>query len=193
MLYSVQFQGKTKGVNVKAKISTSAGTFEFEGSEEFIEKQIAAVLAIVPQQPTAVQTQKKTVKQSSGTKQSSSKSVTQPRMLATLLSSKDEIDSLRAYFDEKRPFTHIGTFAVLTLWLRNNKGMKDSSVDEIWTLYKVLNMRPPKSLIQTFRDGKSKKSFFESSDQSGRYFITSYGETFVDHDLPPAADTKEGK
>jgi len=178
---------------MKAKISTSAGTFEFEGSEEFVEKQIAIVLAMAPQQPATTQSEK-TVKSSVAAKQSSTKkSVTQPRMLATLLDSKEEVDSLRTYFEEKRPITHIDTFAVLTLWLRNNKNMNDASIDEIWTLYKILSVRPPKSLIQTFRDGKSKKSFFESSDQSGRYFITSYGETFVDHDLPPVIDSKEAK
>jgi len=81
---------------------------------------------------------------------------------------------------------------VLTLWLRNNKDMPDASVDEMWSLYKVLSQRQPKNLIQTFRDGKSKKSYFESND-NGRYFITSYGETFVDHDLPAQVHTKGAK
>lgn len=178
---------------MKAKITTTAGTFEFEGTEEFVEKQIAAVLALpVAAIATPVVSQTKTrreaAKKSSGTK----KSITQPHMLATLLTSKEEVDSLRDYYTQKQPVTHIEIFAVLTLWLRNHKDMKDASVDEMWTLYKVLAIRPPKSLIQTFRDGKSKKSYFESSpDNSGRYFITSFGETFVDHDLP--APVKGGK
>ena len=182
---------------MKAKITTNAGTFEFEGDDAAVEKQIATVLSIsatmpsvqaVPA-PAAPAEATKAKKRTSTPKRSS---VTQPKMLANLLSSKEEVDSLRRYFEEKRPSSHIETFAVLTLWLRNNKDMSDASIDEMWSLYKVLGLRQPKNLIQTFRDGKSKKSYFESSD-NGRYFITSYGETFVDHDLPAPTPTKGAK
>ncbi|HET8884183.1 MAG TPA: hypothetical protein VFM68_01800 [Candidatus Saccharimonadales bacterium] len=177
---------------MKAKITTAAGTFEFEGTEEWVEKQITAVLAMPTPATVAPPTEAKTKQASTKKPFAGGRSVTQPRMLATLLTSKEEVDSLRDYYTEKQPITHIETFAVLTLWLRNNKDMKDASVDEMWTLYKVLTIRPPKSLIQTFRDGKSKKSYFESAEENnGRYFITSFGETFVDHDLPIA--TKGGK
>lgn len=182
---------------MKAKITTNAGTFEFEGDDTAVEKQIAAVLSISATMPAtqatptpgAAEEPVKTKKRASAPKRSS---VTQPKMLANLLSSKEEVDSLRGYFEEKKPSSHIETFAVLTLWLRNNKDMADASVDEMWSLYKVLGLRQPKNLIQTFRDGKSKKSYFESND-NGRYFITSYGETFVDHDLPAPAPTKGAK
>jgi len=183
---------------MKAKITTNAGTFEFEGDDAAVEKQIATVLSIASTMPSVQATPApatgyadptKTKKRTSLPKRSS---VTQPKMLANLLSSKEEVDSLRGYFEGKKPATHIETFAVLTLWLRNNKGMPDASVDEMWSLYKVLGQRQPKNLIQTFRDGKSKKSYFESND-NGRYFITSYGETFVDHDLPAPAQIKGAK
>lgn len=183
---------------MKAKITTNVGTFEFEGDDAAVEKQIAAVLSISATMPSvqaapapAVKPNEpvKTKKRTSAPKRSS---VAQPKMLANLLSSKEEVDSLRSYFEEKKPTTHIETFAVLTLWLKNNKDMSSASVDEMWSLYKVLGQRQPKNLIQTFRDGKSKKSFFESSD-NGRYFITSYGETFVDHDLPAPIQTKGAK
>lgn len=180
---------------MKATITTSAGTFEFDGSEEFVEKQIAVVLALPSQQIQKIpDTKAKT--DTSGAKKTiaTKKSTSQPKMLATLLTSKDEIDSLREYYNLKKPLTQVETFAVLTLWLRNNKDMTDASIDEMWTLYKVLSIRPPKSLIQTFRDGKSKKSFFEASaENTGRYFITSFGETFVDHDLPASTNEKGDK
>ncbi|GEM_PF-6502094 len=183
---------------MKAKITTNAGTFEFEGDDAAVEKHIAAVLSISATMPNVQATPTpatehaepgKTKMRTSAPKRSS---VTQPKMLANLLSSKEEVDSLRSYFEEKKPASHIETFAVLTLWLRNNKDMPDASVDEMWSLYKVLSQRQPKNLIQTFRDGKSKKSYFESND-NGRYFITSYGETFVDHDLPAQVHTKGAK
>jgi hypothetical protein len=178
---------------VKAKITTTAGTFEFEGTEEFVEKQIAAVLALpVAAVATPVVSQTKTKQEATKKPSWGKKSAAQPRMLATLLTSTEEVGSLRDFYKKKQPVTHIEIFAVLTLWLRDHKAMKDASVDEMWTLYKVLTIRQPKSMIQTFRDGKSKKSYFESSpDNNGRYFITSFGETFVDHDLPAAV--KGGK
>ena len=183
---------------MKAKITTNAGTFEFEGDDAAVEKQITAVLSIsatmpsVQATPAPDTTPAGSAKTSKRTTVPKRPSVTQPKMLANLLSSKEEVDSLRRYFEEKKPATHIETFAVLTLWLRNNKDMPDASVDEMWSLYKVLGQRQPKNLIQTFRDGKSKKSYFESNE-NGRYFITSYGETFVDHDLPAPVTTKGSK
>ena len=178
---------------MKAKLTTNAGTFEFEGDDTAVEKQIAAVLsasAAIPSVqaiPALASTSEltKTKKRTSVPK----RSVTQPKMLANLLASKEEVDSLRNLFDKKKPVSHIETFAVLTLWLRDSKNMPDASVDEMWSLYKVLGLRQPKNLIQTFRDGKSKKSYFDSNE-NGRYYITSYGETFVDHDLPAPVLTK---
>ncbi len=178
---------------MKAKITTNAGTFEFEGDDDAVEKQISAVLSISSTMPSAAPISPVEPSSSVSQKKRSSsgkRSASQPKMLATLLTSKEEVDSLRAYYDAKKPTTQIEIFAVLTLWLKTNKDMASASVDEMWTLYKVLGLRQPKNLIQTFRDGKSKKSYFESSD-GGRYFITSYGETFVDHDLPaPAKGSK---
>lgn len=171
---------------MKAKITTAAGSFEFEGTEEWVEKQIANVMNISATMKPQVE--EKTKKKATSTKKASSsakKSVSdQPKMLPTLIEGKEEVDSLREFYERKQPATQIESFAVLMLWLKSNKDMDDVSVDEMWTLYKFLNIRAPKALIQTFRDGKSKKGYFESSDSAGRYFITSFGETFVEHDLP---------
>lgn len=177
---------------MKAKITTNAGTFEFEGDDSAVEKQIAAVLSISATM-SASQSASTAVKASTGKRPAATKrSVAQPKMLATLITGKEESDSLKEFLERKKPETHIEKFAVLTLWLKNNKDMPDASIDEMWTLYKIMGLRQPKNLMQTFRDGKSKKGYFESTD-NGRYFITPYGETFVDHDLPASAPVKGGK
>lgn len=178
---------------MKAKITTNAGTFEFEGDDAAVEKQIATVLSISAALPVPSSSNEagrpKTTKTKTGS--SGAKRVTTvPKMLATLIASKEEVDSLRAYYEEKKPKSHIEIFAVLTLWLRDNKNLIDASIDEMWTLYKVLGIRQPKNLIQTFRDGKSKKSYFDSAE-NGRYTITPFGETFVEHDLPAQDGGKE--
>ena len=166
---------------MKATITTSLGTFEFEGEDEAVREQIAAIL----DSPVCTNASKAAAKNTHARAKVAAphRTVTQPKMLPNLLTTKDEIDSVKAFFAEKAPDSHIEKFAVLTLWLRNSKNIADASVDEMWTLYKMLGIRQPKNLIQTFRDGKSKKSYFESTTD-GRYSITPFGETFVDFDLP---------
>lgn len=173
---------------MKAKIMTNLGTFEFEGEDESVQKQIAAILNVsTPMETVSKNTAERRNNEKSKKHMPSTackKTGSTPKMLPNLISGKDEIDSLKAYFESKKPKSHIEIFAVLTLWLRDNKEMLDASVDEMWTLYKLLGIRPPKNLIQTYRDGKSKRGFFDSTDD-GRYTITPFGETFVEHDLPP--------
>lgn len=184
---------------VKAKITTTLGTFEFEGSEEFIQKQIERIIKIEEVLPkkedmVEVSTHNTQPDPNSKSQKNNSKKVTieQPKMLPNLISGKDKIDSLRLFYSTKKPTNHMETFAVLTYWLKLDLELPDVSIDEIWTIYKVLQIRPPKVLIQTFRDGKSKKAYFDTSNKSGRYLLTSFGETFVEHDLPKLPEAKTG-
>jgi hypothetical protein len=190
--------GMNEGNSFKAKITTTLGTFEFEGSEEFVEKQIGKVIQL---EETASHSRssggsdgkQKPAGKSAGNANPTKRSAgEQPKMLPNLISGKEKLDSLRQFYDAKHPTNHMEIFAVLTYWLKSDLKMADVSIDEMWTLYKVLQIRPPKVLIQTFRDGKSKKAFFDVLTSNGRYFLTSYGETFVEHDLPKQIEEKKG-
>lgn len=184
-------EGKTH----KAKITTQRGTFEFEGSQEFIEKQIERIIGledaipfVPPAQPSNSISGIKTPKQrSAGSAQKKAVSE-QPKILTSLVVERDHIVGLKKIHADKQPANHVETFAVLTYWLKTTLGLQDASIDEIWTLYKLLQIKPPRHVMQTFRDGKSKRSFFEASGESGRYYLTSVGESFVEYDLP-----KDGK
>ncbi len=178
-----------EGNTYKAKITTNRGTFEFEGNQEFVEKQIEKIVDIEKSSPAPPpaddisKSHEKTTKKKGSSNGSARKpSVEQPKMLPDLVA-KDKISSLKDFYASKNPESHIETYAVLTYWLKENADLSEASIDEMWTLYRVLGQKPPKVLIQTFRDGKSKKSYFELS-KSGKYYITSIGETFVEHDLP---------
>lgn len=103
---------------------------------------------------------------------------------------KEQIASLREFYDTKGPDSHMEIFAVLSYWLKDALSITDVSIDEMWTLYKVLQIRAPKVLVQVFRDAKSKKAYFDTSEGNGKYYLTSFGETFVEHDLPRAPKKK---
>jgi len=187
-----------EGNNYKAKITTARGTFEFEGSQEFVEKQVEKVVDIeknmpapAPERETPAERQASNAKSKASNGNSGSKKTvsTQPKMLPSLVP-KDQIAGLREFHDEKKPDSHMEVFAVLSYWLKEKLSVADVSIDEMWTLYKVLGIRPPQNLIQVLRDAKSKKAYFDAAQGSGRYYLTSIGETFVEHDLPHAPKKK---
>ncbi|MBL8159477.1 hypothetical protein JNJ66_03395 [Candidatus Saccharibacteria bacterium] len=179
----------------KARIVTPRGTFEFEGSQEFVEKQIDKVVDIEKNAPapstrehdtplaeeiSKPKAKTKTVTANGSPKKSSSE---QPKMLPNLIP-KDQIAGLREFYASKSPDSHPETFAVLSYWLKDILSVAEVSIDEMWTLYKVLQIRAPKVMIQVFRDAKSKKAYFDISKSGGKYYLTSFGETFVEYDLP---------
>ncbi len=175
----------------KTRITTSLGTFEFEGTEEFVEKQIDRIVEmakLLPQTPIAASSlvrEPQTVLEKSNKKGQSKKAlIEQPQILPNLITDKAMIDDLRSFYKSKSPENNIEIFATLTFWLKDKSQLPDVSISEMWTLYKILGIKPPKVLIQVFRDGKSKKAYFEAAKATGRYYLTPFGETFVEHDLP---------
>lgn len=181
-----------EGNSYKAKITTSRGTFEFEGSQEFVERQIEKIVDIEQTSPPPLldkvenddKTNGKAKRQNYSNGNARKQSVEQPKMLPNLVENKDQIDSLKELYSTKNPENHIENYAVFTYWLKDKLQMPEVSIDEMWTLYKILQIKPPKVIIQTFRDGKSKKAYFESAKSAGKYYLTPIGETFVEHDLP---------
>lgn len=178
----------------KTKITTNLGTFEFEGSQEFVENQIEKIVNIaksnnqrIPQTPVSPLNSKDTATKKTSTRKISTE---QPQMLPNLITDKAKIDDLRSFYELKKSENHIENFAVLALWLKTNNQILEVSISEMWTLYKILGIKPPKVIIQVFRDGKSKKAYFEVSETAGRYYLTPFGETFVEHDLPRKLPSK---
>lgn len=177
----------------KAKISTSLGTFEFEGTSDFVGKQIADITtkfsgkALQPFQSDTSGTIKLTEKEGSESVQKSKVrklTVQQPKLLSGLITDSAKIKELKDFVSSKKPNGHLERFLVLTYWLKTNLSVEEVSIDEMWTTYKMLSEKAPRILIQVFRDAKSKKGWFTAGSGVGKYQITSIGETFVEHDLP---------
>lgn len=179
----------------KTKIDTNIGTFEFEGSQEFVEKQIEKILEIAKNSPKIVpQTQDITpnmeINQNQKRTTNRKSLIEQPQMLPNLISESSKINDLKSFFVSKSPINQMEKFAVLAYWLKNNDGPTEVSINEMWTMYKILTMKPPQVLIQVFRDAKSKKAYFEASTKKGYYYLAPLGETIVEHELPHKAVSK---
>lgn len=177
----------------KAKLTTSLGTFEFEGSRDFVAEQVAKITdkfqGIPPQpvQPEATQGTKQNQTESTESVQRSKYKklmVEQPKLLADLITDSAKIKGLKEFVNAKKPAGHLERFLVLAFWIKTNLSMEELSIDEMWTAYKILAEKPPRVLIQVFRDAKSKKGWFTIGSSAGRYQLTSIGETYVEHDLP---------
>lgn len=180
----------------KTKIDTNMGTFEFEGSQEFVEKQIEKIIEIVKNSPKIAPQPQDTnldteVKQNPKKTANRKYLIEQPRMLPTLISESSKMEDLKSFFTSKSPVNQMEKFAVLAYWLKNNDGPIEISIHEMWTMYKILGIKPPQVLIQVFRDAKSKKAYFEASTtKTGYYYLAPLGETTVEHDLPHKSVSK---
>lgn len=173
----------------KARLQTEVGTIEIEGTEAFVKTGIAD---LVKQIRVNTETEESLDKGSPQTKKSSKKpkkgtvslrNVSQPKLISDLLP-KDKIDDFRGFFEEKSPANHQEAFTVIAYWLKYNLDLDDISIDEVWTVHKILDRKGPKNWIQVLRDTKSKKGWLDSvADRNGRYAITPMGETLVEHDL----------
>lgn len=172
---------------MKATITTTVGKFEFEGTEDWVEKQLERVLKLSAEahaQATMTEKADKSKKVVSHKPVSSKAAPTSAKMITDLLDGKVEIDSIREFVSTKNPSSHMEMFATLSYWLKEKKSIESVGIDHMWTLHKFLGKKAPKALAQVFRDGKSKKGYFGITDEPGMYSLTSFGEMFVEHDLP---------
>lgn len=183
----------SENIVFKAKISTNLGTFEFEGGESFVKEQVKNVLdssqkIASPNSPLpSANTSPNLTPPQAPAKVVGKRSVSvgeQPKLLSNLITEPSKIQELKKFVEDKNPINQMEIFAVLAHWMKYNLNLEEVSIDEMWTSYKILGKKAPKVLIQVFRDGKSKKGWFNVGTSSGKYTLTSIGETFVEHDLP---------
>lgn len=180
-------------ISFKNTLPDSEINFEFEGEWDTIKNQLSQASNYIEQLRNTAKstaTGKSTTKKISTTAISSSKlnspkkaSPTYPTIIPELLS-KDEIEEICKFYNEKNPSSHVEIYAVFMYWLHQHKQIDSVHIDEIWTLYKIVRERPPKNLAQVFRDGKSKQGYFVLDSSTSKYRLTNSGEVFVEFDLP---------
>lgn len=184
-----------ENIITKAKISSASLSFEFEGTESFVREQIKDVIQNLNadsnnqkiQTPIKVEnTETKKQGQSIGSKNTEHRKATnaEPKVIDNLLPDTQKINDLKTFYTSKKPSGHLENFVVISYWLKENNNMDLVTIDEIYTCYRLLGIKPPKVAIQVFRDAKSKKMWFTSGEKNGQYRISVNGITAVEHDIP---------
>ena len=59
-----------------------------------------------------------------------------------------------------------------------------------FTLLRTVDVKPPKSVIQTLRDAKDKKNFFDYNTEEKSYILTHIGESFAIYDAKKKSSEK---
>lgn len=183
---------KDKTENGKVSFETNLGTIQVEGSEAFVTKTMQNILDQLKNSTSTKPAKsdsdiKQKVKSKSKTK---AKKIFTPEYLPDLIK-KEQIDSLKKFFQDKQPQSHQDSYLCAAYWLKKELSSKDVSANEIYTIYKTLNKRIPEHINQVFRDAKTSRSFFGiTPNKDLHYFITPLGEQYVELDLPKVVETK---
>ena len=183
----------------KAKINVKEGTIELEGSESFVRGYLdefkellksPTKVDISPSQdeePKAPAAKKAPVKKSTTTKSSASKkSAPKVSMERFNIHGDEEVPSLEAYMEEKKPGTGNGNIiAVIGHYITERLGEDNFSEGQIEYAYKMLKINRPNHLRQIMINEKNKRDLFESNaEDNTKWHLTRAGEIFVSDVLP---------
>lgn len=184
-----------ENIITKAKISSSGLSFEFEGTEQFVKNQITEVMEkfVFLSSDKVVSLPIKAKKSESVEVESQIQDYIvshkrpggiEPKVMDGLIPNPEMINELKSFFVSKKPSGHLEQYAVIAYFLKEKMNIDQISIDEMYTCYRILGIKPPKVAIQVFRDAKSKKMWFANGEKTGQYRISVNGITAVEHDIP---------
>jgi len=144
----------------KATVAFGEGTITFEGSESFVQDQVAKLSSHREQ---AIGTETNSQGQTH----------------------VSERDLIRA----KQPTGHPETVAVLAFALARD-GVDEFDDELMRRAYARANVRPPKVMAQALRDAKNRFDFLESASKKGFFKLSPHGDRTVRFDLPRGGEKK---
>lgn len=186
--------------NTKVKISIGDGSFEIEGSEEFVTKHLeefkgllsgSGKSALSEKAPKA-QT-KKTTKRANEGIEKEEKSSTRSKTRAKKVEAErfdihegDEKPSLHDFFNEKKPGRANGArIAVIGYYITEILGQDSFSEGQVEYAYKMLKINRPNHLHQIMINNKNEKDYYEPTEgDESNWQLTRTGEIFVADNLP---------
>ncbi len=148
-------------VRAKATIGLAEGTITFEGSESFVNAQVARFARQTSDPPDQDGSQK-------------------PEQI---------LMSERELVSQKKPSGHPETVAVLAFALAQ-QGVTEFNEEQIRRAYIRSNIRPPKVVSQALRDAKNRFDFVEPASKKGHYKLSHHGDRTVRFDLPRRDNNK---
>lgn len=183
---------KSDDKTVKAFYNSGLGPITFEGTRESVAETLAILIKTLDGQPTRVVkgNSKISAQKYNDTSKRTIKKIMSPKFLSDFIP-KEKFQSLTDFLNEKKASKHMEICACAAYWLKTELNVEKVSVDEIYTVYKIVKVRPPKFIEQVFRDAKRDKNLFDQAGVGGYYLLTNLGEAFVEFDLPK--NTNESK
>lgn len=176
--------------NAKIKINIKDGTFEIEGSEEFVEKywtkiensvqNMPVTYSPIPEPPIKTTIKKPTKKNAKPKKKPSVE-------LIPLDYSKGEgKPSLKEFFDGKSPKTNQEMITVFCFYLSEYLDIKNMKYGHALSCYDGLKIPKPRNVIQLFADTRHHHKWVEVGDEANTVKLSISGDNLVKHELPSA-------
>lgn len=178
----------------KLKVDLRQGTFEAEGTQDFIETKYNEFKSIIEKKKTLISpsvteiessitspTRKKVKKKRAA---SNNRKASIAKDLNLMPRGKE---SLKDFYEKKSPDTNLKRNAVFAYYLKEILELgKPITIDHIYTCYKSIDaLRMPKNIFQSISDAGSRRyGFLDTSDGYEDIKLTSVGENLVRHDLP---------
>lgn len=109
----------------------------------------------------------------------------QKPLVAPSTTISSETGDLRAFITSAKPKGAVSEIPTLLYWAKQNEGKDSASEKDVVELYRRAGIRPPKDVMQSFRDLCSKKYMrLEAVEgERGCVRLARAGEDFVLHDL----------
>lgn len=103
-----------------------------------------------------------------------------PKFLKDLDLSKASV-RLEDFMDQKKPETDVEKYAVIAVWMKDQFGIEEISIDHIFTAYTELNWiaQMPPDPGQTFRNMKAQKNWCDAGSGKGLYKVNWKGTDAV--------------
>ena len=92
--------------------------------------------------------------------------------------------TVKEFFDEKKPKIALETVAVFGFYMEHFKSQSEFSEADISKAFFDAKVRKPKVIGQALRDAKNVKGYLVEGSKKGTYRVSNIGENLVMHDLP---------
>ncbi|MFA5109266.1 MAG: hypothetical protein WC458_01865 [Patescibacteria group bacterium] len=177
---------------LKLKINLKDGLIEVEGDDAFVKQVYSDYKSklndtkIPTAGPNPENPKISKRKRGSVTKGKRKESYTKLENLN--LSSDVEEETLKHFYNKKKPQSALHTNVVFVYFLEKNKKISNITPDHIYTCYKHIGIKVPQAFKQSIFDTSSRGFIDTSSIENIK--ITTNGENLVEIDMPISKDKK---